>query len=410
MKGVKMVKQLQRWVIAIVSFSLVLAPLSAHAGSPEGLSFLESKQIDSGAITGGYSNPSQWAAVAFTAHGINTDTVKSGSASLYDYLQADVGSGSAADIEARMLAIHAVGGDSTSFGGVNYLTQLEALYDGTQLGDASLLNDDMFGLLALISAGSNASSNMKTQILSFIVAHQAPSGAFSYCTDYTAQWCDPSADLTGAALQALQVAKNNGITTAGQDAAITSALGYLNTNQNGDGGYGYFGSSDADSTAWVLMALNLSSPGSAQQTSANAWLLGSQQPDGGFPSFSGSDSTTTAYALIALSGNGWLVEQPISTTPGRGGVDVTPAEAQPVVTPASTPVVTPAAVVPEVPAAVVAAVAANPAKNDPAKLEASATKPAEAKGTSYKWGFAAVSAASFLGALIYALRYNRAKV
>lgn len=418
-----MLKKFSGWVGSISLGLVLLFNSSGVAASTDpvaanGLGFLQAKQQANGSIGSGYSNPSQWSAIAFAAYGTKAVDVKNTDVSLYDFLLTDSAVSTATDIEARILAIHAAGGDATNFGGVNYVQNLENLYSANQLGDPALLNDDMFGLISLIAVGDSASDIIKQDVLNFIIAHQAPSGAFSYCSDYTAQWCDPSADLTGAALQSLKTAKNDGMTSVGLDNAITMALSYLQSNQNPDGGFGYFGSSDADSTAWVLMALNLNDPGGIMQTNAKNWLVSSQQPDGGFPSFSGSDSTTTAHALIALSGNGWLVQSPLSVEPGspvvggKGGVVSTTSSAL-VASQEQVAELRPVSSVDVT--AQTSSQAQNAAKDlvnnvkTAGKLDAAASTNASSFVTRWRWVFLAVAGASLLGASIYFVSYNKGK-
>lgn len=218
------------------------------------------------------------------------------------------------------------------------MQNLEGFYNNHQLGETYLLNDDIFGLLALIASGSAANKQIEQDVLSFIITHQVPNGAFSWSPDTTCQYCDPSADMTGAALQALQAAKDNGLTNPNLDNAISNAKNYLLSNQNPDGGFGYSGSSDADSTSWVLMAFNnLGIGNTVPTTNAINWLLSSQQGDGGFPSYSGSDSTTTSHALIALSGKSWLLHILTALTPSA-----TPS-ASPTPSPSTTPTPSPSA-------------------------------------------------------------------
>lgn len=316
----------------------------------KGINFLKLKQDSTGRITQGYSNPSQWAAVALKANSIDASSIRNPEISLKDFLLLDHPQNGAAatDWENRILAIVAIGSNPTNFGGVNYLQYLEAFHNNNQLGETYLLNDDIFGLLALIASGNEATQQIKQNTLDFIIAHQASNGGFSWSPDPTCQFCDPSTDMTAAALQALQQAKNNGLTNQNLDTAINSAKNYLLLNQNSDGGFGYSNTSDADSTSWVLMAfslLNLSN--SIEAINAKNWLITDQQADGGFPSYSGSNSSTTSHALIALSGKSWILNiydssSPISTPFAiPAPVATTTPSPSPTPIPTSTPTPTP---------------------------------------------------------------------
>lgn len=229
----------------------------------------------------------------------------------------------------------AIGDNPYAFNGVNYVEKLEGFYTSNQLGDTASMNDDYFGLLALIAANTT-SAQIKQDTLAYIIAHQAPSGGFSWSSDITCQYCEESSDMTAAAIQALQAAKNNGVSNSGLEDAITKAKNYLLSHQNSDGGFGTFGS-DADTTGWALMALNamgMKDGGEAQK--AKAWLLTTQGSDGGFVSWGVADSTTTAHGLIALSGNTWLLRiyTPISTSTSTPTII-------PTATPTSVPLITP---------------------------------------------------------------------
>src|SRR3989344_4361449 len=297
-----------------------LYPTYADSVIDNGVNFLKSKQDSTGKVTGGFSAPSQWTAIAFAANGVSIGSLK-------DFLLTDIPSNdSATEWENRILAIIATDNDPTNFGGTNYLQKLESLASNSQIGDVCSLNDDIFGLLALIASGNLSNQQIKTDTLNFIVSKQdATDGGFGFSAPGCA-WYSTSSDMTAAGLQALQKAKDNGLTYAGLDNAITKAKNYLLANQYSDGGFGYYGSSDPDTTGWVLMGFNaIGMKDSEQGQKAKNYLLGKQSSaDGGFQSFDWgsssfvSNSTTTAQALIALSGKDWILKiytAPVSPSP-----------------------------------------------------------------------------------------------
>lgn len=300
------------FVILTLILALLFTAQAVYADTviDNGVNFLKTKQDSSGKITGGFSSPSQWSAIAFTANGIDIATVKNPTNSLKDFLLTDVPTNNAAtDWESRILAIVATDGNPTNFGGVNYVQNLETFYNNNQIGDTCALNDDIFGLLALVASGTSSNTQIKQDVLNFIINQQdSTDGGFSWSVP-SCPWYGTAADMTAAAIQALQTAKDNGLTNSNLDDAITKAKNYLLTNQNSNGGFGYFGSSDADTTGWVLMAFNaLGIKDSSQATNAKNYLSSTQQADGGFLSWSGSDSTTTSQALIALAGKSWVLK------------------------------------------------------------------------------------------------------
>jgi hypothetical protein len=118
-----------------------------------------------------------------------------------------------------------------------------------------------------------------------------------------------------------------GLIAAGATPPAT-ALDFLVTNQDSDGGWNWkdvkddanpldFATSDTNSTAMVLMALDAAGNHSRDAT-AFAWLHKQQNADGGFPyqSGTGSDPDSTALVLQAIMGSGG---NPASPQWSKGG-------------------------------------------------------------------------------------------
>jgi hypothetical protein len=276
--------------------------------------YLQSKQDNTGKMTG-FGGESQWAAIAFATSTIDIAAIKNPDISLKDYLLSDIPSPTApaTEWERRILAIVATENDPSNFGGLNYVDTLQKMAKENQLGDPALLNDDIFGLLALIASGNLADTKIKENSLAFMISHQASDGGFSWSADSSCAWCGSDGNDTAAALQALQAAKKTGMTHTDLDAAIEKAKTYLLSTQKADGGFGYDTFSDADgsSTAWAVMALNaLDLVSSPEAQKALSWLKSNQEADGGFHWMvgTGSDTSTTSHAIIALSGKSWILK------------------------------------------------------------------------------------------------------
>lgn len=323
---------------------LTVSVVKADVVLDNGLNYLKTQQQATGRITNGFSSPSQWSAIAFTANGIDTATVKNPTVSLKDFLLSDVPTNNAAtEWETRILALVAVGENPSNVNGANFVQNLEGFYTGGQIGDSCALNDDIFGILALVASGSLAGSTAKQGALDFIIAQQDANGGFSWSASGCA-WYETSSDMTAAAIQALQAAKNNGLTNPGLDTAITNAKAYLLTTQNSDGGFGVYGS-DTDTTGWALMALNvLGEQNTTAGVNAKNYLLANQSgTNGGFQAMDWgtfsmvSNSSTTAQALIALAGKSWILSIYVPVTP-TPTTSVTPTSTPtPTVTPTPTP-------------------------------------------------------------------------
>lgn len=196
------------------------------------LHYLASRQAPDGSIAG--LATSAWAAMAYAAAN-HTD------ARLTTYL-ADtlnlLNDSTATDWQRHTLALVACNQDPTNVAGTNLLTKLQSFYDGTQMGNPSLIYDDLFGILALVACGTTPQAPIIQQERSYILAYQQHNGG----------WGD--ADTTAAAIMALVAASEDP-----HDTPITAALAYLKTTQADNGGFQSWGTTNAASTAWSTCAL-----------------------------------------------------------------------------------------------------------------------------------------------------------
>ncbi len=211
------------------------------------------------------------------------------------------------DYSTAILALTSSGKDPRTFAATDYVAKLKTYYVGGQLGDASTLNDDIFGLLALVSSGESKTSEHVAGIKNYLFSKQQPNGGWGFMVDGSSD-----SNMTAAAITALTA---SGV--LGTDTHIQKALEYLKTTQNADGGFtydplsSYGNASDASSTAWVMWALN------ALNIQPSTWSKGGKNPtqyleslqteSGYFKYQSASNedafsAITTSYAAIALSG------------------------------------------------------------------------------------------------------------
>lgn len=263
-------------------------------------------------VDGGISDfaTSAWATMAIAAAGDDPHDWKvGGNPSIVDYLAANAGSASlVTDYERMILAIATADEDPTNFGGVDFVALLEAAYDGTQIGDSSLLNDDFWGLMALISAGESQGAEVVVNIAAFIKANQNIDGGWSWGVGQ-----DSDVDDTAAAIMALIAAGEPQGSTAIQD-----ALAYIKSTQIENGGFESWGATNSATDSWAIDAIVAAGqdPTSASWESAAGNnpvddLLSFQNPDGSFNWQSGTPSNMalmTAYAIPALLGQPYPVK------------------------------------------------------------------------------------------------------
>lgn len=221
-----------------------------------------------------------WVAIALASTNTSPRLIK-------EYLaSASIPRESATDLERRSMALAALG--------INPYKVIEDLvkeFDGTQIGNASLINDDIFGIIALTHAGYTKDDAIIERTVATLLARQGTDGSFQ------------STDLTAAAIQALvQVDSLPGV-----KGALERARAVLMARQQPDGCFG-----NSFATSWSIMAIV------SLDESSDAWrsvtgntplscLRALQSLDGGFEAGSDADLRVwaTAYALPALQQKDW---------------------------------------------------------------------------------------------------------
>ncbi|MFA5991742.1 MAG: DUF4430 domain-containing protein [Candidatus Doudnabacteria bacterium] len=275
-------------LLVMVIISLTFSPLVSVASynKPTALSYLQSH------------SSSAWSILAQVALGsvpVSDDNLK------------NISGASALDLETPILAISALGKDPKDFYGQNYITSLKNFHTASQLGDPSILNDDIFGILALKASGLGNDDAVILDSKNFLLSHQNSDGGWAFSLTSASD-----SNTTATAIVALS---SLGLTAS--DPIIVKALDYLKLAQNSDGGFTYdpkspYGSdSDSSSTSWALWALNalnISQESWAKDGKTPFTYLEANQDTSGFFKFQNDlaeDSfspITTAYASIALAG------------------------------------------------------------------------------------------------------------
>lgn len=282
----------------------LLLPAASLAATPDVsenitqlVDYLKSQQDVDGKILG-FGGETSWTIMGMVAAGVDPSTVETSGNSLLDFLAANPPPDTATTgWERDLLAVAAAGENPFTFGGHNYVSKVQSFASGGQIGSDTLVNDDIFGVLSLISTGPSADQTVITGAVDFIINQQNPDGGWSYSTTL-----DSDNNDSAVAIMALKAAQGAGFTNAGLDNAIDTGVSYLKSNQNPDGGWGYAGSgfSDGASTAWALQALL--GDDSVVSSGLN-FLVSLQDASGGvqYQAGFGADSFTSAYALSALA-------------------------------------------------------------------------------------------------------------
>lgn len=261
---------------------------------PRALAFIASHQTADGSFTSPIVT--DWAALAFAAGepGVPKQLLRT-------YLLTSAPAfTNVTDNERHALALEAL--DINPYTGTShdYITPIVAAFDGIEIknspSDAGIVNDDIFGLIALLHAGYSSSDALIKQEAAFVLSKQHADGSW-----------DGIPDMTAAAIQALGPLFD----VPGVNQALGKASRYLASTEQQDGSWG-----NIDSTSWVQTAINgiieAHTPGleteSAWRTSAGNLptdaLAAAQLANG---SVSSADPTwSTSYAVVAASGKSWV--------------------------------------------------------------------------------------------------------
>jgi energy-coupling factor transport system substrate-specific component len=243
-----------------------------------------------------------WAAMALTAAGRAPASVRRGGHSVLDALRSEVGTlRGPGDDERTILALRACGASPSAVGGRDLVSALLRSRAPNQ-SFGGQVNLTAFAILALRAAGHSASYRPIAAAAGWIERQQNGDGGFGF-----AGHGSPSdVDDTGAVLQALAAA------AAHDRSALTRATRYVLAAQGRDGGFPEQpgGESNAQSTAWAVQGLI-----AARRNPASVRRAGSRSPvayleslvtANGSIQYSRTSAQTpvwvTAEALIALAG------------------------------------------------------------------------------------------------------------
>src|ERR1700733_9847964 len=266
-----------------------VTPAQAQLAAERGAGWFETGQQESGDLG------SDWGMTALAAAGVNAADVRTSLSAdsaqdfYLDEWQATGPGGAGTDAERGILAGVAGGiqtsrlstaADTTTS---NLVARVAELWDGTQIGEPGLLNDDIFGVLALHQAG--APPELLRRIVDYLRTKQLPDGGWTW----NASPGGPAdTDMTGSVVAAFCAA---GVGT--DDPDLQKALGLLHTLQDpATGGFiappESFGIGvNTDTTSWVtsgLIQCGIDPQGpewtTAQDKTPLDYLVSMQKPDG----------------------------------------------------------------------------------------------------------------------------------
>jgi energy-coupling factor transport system substrate-specific component len=295
-------------ILALILAVSLTSTTTARASSlaPE-LSFLTSAQNADGGFGGARGQGSSelytaWTAMGLAAAGRNPASVRRSGRSVLDSLRAQASTlQGLGDSERTILAVRACGASPYSFAGRDLVAEVLRARAGDN-SFAHQVNLTAFAIFALRAIGHSPAFGAIHQAAGWIERQQNSDGGFSF----GAHGSSSDVDDTGAALQALADAG------ARNRSVLGAAASYLIRSQNPDGGLPqqYGGQSNAQSTAWAVQGLIAAgyNPAAVRRRGSRSpvgFLESLRAPDGSIRySRTGAQTPVwvTAQALIALSG------------------------------------------------------------------------------------------------------------
>ncbi|HEY0739016.1 MAG TPA: prenyltransferase/squalene oxidase repeat-containing protein [Herpetosiphonaceae bacterium] len=265
-------KTVARWLVylvAVLALVATFAPAYAQQNTAQvdkAVGYIRGQQQPDGSFAGFGPGSTADAILALAAANQNIAEIKQGSgASPVEYIRSQASTtASDAGVSAKFLIAALVAGQSPTFEGVDLAVNVEQSYNQQTAQYGKDVTTHAYSLIGLVAAGRTP----KAEAVEALKKLQLPDGGWSF--DGTAA-TGSDTNTTSLAVQALKA-------TGDTSDAISKAIAYYKTQQNGDGGFPYsqssqFGNaSDANSTALSIQALI------AAGESLQNWSRGSQNP------------------------------------------------------------------------------------------------------------------------------------
>jgi hypothetical protein len=264
-----------------------------------GFDWLAGRQLPNGSV-GDHAGLTSELVLAARAAGRDPAAIRAGGPSAIDFLRhsADAYSRQGSAQAGKLAAAAVAGGqDPRDFGAVDLVARVVGGYEPVSGRFGQTTWDQAWAMIGLAAAGEP----VPEPAVDFLVSARAAGGGWGGGV----QPAEGDPDSTGLAMQALRAA-GAAITGTG----MTSGVAFLDGTQQGDGGWGYGGASNTNSTAYALQGLlaagedpradRWTAPGGA---TAVTFLLEQQRNEGHFEHDSfPADLMATLQVLPALAG------------------------------------------------------------------------------------------------------------
>jgi hypothetical protein len=248
----------------------------------DAISFLSRNQKDDGSFEGELYT--DWVAIGITKAGDEASVIKE---KISDYLKNNkFESEIITDNERHAMALMSLGINPYSDTEINYINKIISSFDGEQIGDKTLYNDDIFSLIVLSKVGYTKEDEIVKKAITYIISKQLLDGSWG------------SVDMTSAGIQAFSNYKEiNNV-----DDSIKKAEEYLLNSQKEDGSW-----ENISSTSWAIQALSLNESYDEQVEKGISFITEEQQEDGGLDKSEEIENRiwATSYVIPAILKLSW---------------------------------------------------------------------------------------------------------
>ncbi len=271
-------------ILAISNFNSI-PEISAYSNFPlerndaiiqDAISWLKKQQALDGSIGGDFSSNWVLRNIAYSGENPNEWRINS-SPSLIEYVKSQApappyNTDDAYKIETLILSLISAGEDPRSALGINWVNLLKTtpIHNNNQIGNLNFINDDCWGIIALIAADEDQSDPVIQDCIEFINNTKIIISPTEYAWAYNFEPSWISVDDTSVAIMALIAA---GVPQ--NDILIQYGLNWLDSQQiSSNGGFGFFGLVSADSTAFAIQAIIAA----GENPNFGRWLEGTKSP------------------------------------------------------------------------------------------------------------------------------------
>lgn len=248
------------------------------------INFLSSEQKEDGSF--GESLYTDWVAIGIAKNETEENEMKN---KLVEYIKKEDFKGeSITDYERHAMALMALSINPYNGTKINYIKKIIDSFDGEQIGDKTIISDDIFGLIVLQNAGYSKDDKIISSVISHIIKSQGLNGSWG------------SVDMTSASIMSLR----NFIEIEGVKDSVHKGFKFIKSNEiiKGNKSFG-----NTFTASWAMQAFSMEDWYDDEVERSSKFLARKQDNEEGFMKEINKESSiwATAYAIPAFSKLDW---------------------------------------------------------------------------------------------------------